>query len=227
VGAVYRNDGNEANLPNRQEARALEPRNVSFPLFHTRPLGKMRIPSICGSCACARMVFQRAVPEEAHLEQPRRRPSPRPPARGWGCATGRMATASMVCAGLVGWWRTIFRVRVIQERRRASTSPGRRRAACTPVARLRPQPGAMRARSGSEHARRMITALLCDADFAAPCRERACIAIFMERRFPGLIDPACPSPNFRMCRHTTAIWTSPCRIAPEKWLLFSITGSGA
>jgi hypothetical protein len=33
---------------------------------------------------------------------------------------------------------------------------------------------------------------LCDADFAAECRERAILPIFMERRFPGLIDPALP-----------------------------------
>ena len=44
-------------------------------------------------------------------------PSPRPPACGWGCARG---------GG-----------RRVQERRRAATSPGWRRAACAPVARVR------------------------------------------------------------------------------------------
>jgi hypothetical protein len=45
-----------------------------------------------------------------------RAPSPRPPARGWGCARGGGRA---------------------QERRRAATSPGCRRAACTPVAQVR------------------------------------------------------------------------------------------
>jgi hypothetical protein len=49
----------------------------------------------------------------------------------------RKAPASMICAGSAGGCGTIFRVRVIQKRRRAVTSPECRRAAYTPVARLR------------------------------------------------------------------------------------------
>jgi hypothetical protein len=61
-------------------------------------------------------LFPRAMP--AAVPAPAARcPSPRPPACRWGCATGGR--------------------RCVQELRRAATSPARRRAACTPVARLR------------------------------------------------------------------------------------------
>jgi len=83
-------------------------------LFDTHPLENCAIPGICGSCAYARMVFRRAGPEK----RTRRALSVAAPAGArMGCATGGRCR--------------------VHERRRAATSPGCRRAACTPVALVR------------------------------------------------------------------------------------------